>query len=134
MTGGALVRWKWFFAVAALFNFSIGVPLMVARRWTFGIAFLDAERAGAGLAPDLWADFGFAVVLIGIGYAFIAADPPRQRAIVWLGVFAKAFDVITLSWRTAAGITHPIVLIPGAIDGLFLIGFVLYLARSRAAT
>ena len=131
MFGQSQSAWRWFFVAAALFNFAIGIPLFFARRWTFAIAFRDPSVAGLGLAPDLWADFGFCVALIGLGYLFIATDPSRERSLIWLGVFAKAFDVITLSWRTLIGVTHPIVLLPAAADAAFLAFFLIYLAKPR---
>lgn len=130
---GAFDFWRGMFVAAALFNFAVGLSLLCFRHWTFDIAFIDDAGSAAGVAPDLWADFGYCVVLIGVGYLFIAADPPGQRMLVWLGVLAKGFDVVVLSWRTMMGITHPIVLVPGAIDGLFLLLFILFLARVQPA-
>ena len=122
--------WRYFFVAAALFNFAIGIPLFLARRWTFAIAFRNPSVSGLGLAPDLWADFGFCVALIGLGYLFIAVDPARERSLIWLGVFAKAFDVITLTWRTMIGVTNAIVLLPAAADAVFLAFFLIYLVKS----
>lgn len=124
--------WSWIFWSATLFNFVIGLPLFFAREWTFGLAF--TEPASSQLVLDLWADFGFCVLLIGAGYGVVAANIHRNRGLVWLGVFAKLFDVVTLSWRAAAGIAQPLVLIPAAIDAAFVIAFLLFLYRpGRAA-
>src|SRR5262245_42403477 len=125
--------WSGFFVVAALFNFAIGLPLMFAPDWTFGLAFHDAPQSPGALAPKLWGDFGFCVALIGVGYLMVAFDL-TNRALVWLGIGAKAFDVIVLTSRWLAGITKPLVLLPAAIDAAFIVGFVIFLMRSRKQT
>jgi hypothetical protein len=77
----------------------------------------------------LWGDFGFCVTLIGVGYSLVAFDL-SNRAIVWLGIGAKAFDVIVLPSRWLSGITKPVVLLPAAIDALFILGFVWFLIHN----
>lgn len=125
--------WSRVFWAAALFNFAIGAPLMVARDWAFDLAFYG-DAASAGIAPDLWADFGFAVALIGAGYAVVACDVTRNRGFVWLGIAAKAFDVIVLTWRSAIGMTRPLALVPALIDAGFILLFVAFLARRRTVS
>ena len=119
--------WAAMFVAAALFNFAIGFPLMLARHWAFALAFVSADAENAGIAPDLWADFGYCVVLIGVGYLIVARDVTRNRGLVWLGIFAKLFDVVVLSWRTVIGMTRPIVLLPAGIDAVFVLLFVWFL-------
>lgn len=132
MTDGSKRRWSRIFVVAALFNFSIGVPLMLARHWAFNLAFVPQFTDAPGIGPDLWADFGYCVALIGVGYLIVAFDPPRNRPIVWLGILAKAFDVVVLSWRTAIGVTNPIVLVPAGIDALFILVFAWFLISTQS--
>lgn len=129
MSGEPLKRWRMLFVIAALFNFVIGVPIILFRHWSFDLAFRDEVAAAIGFAPHLWADFGVFITLIGLGYLFIASDPPRQRMLVWLGVLAKGFDVVVLSWRAFMEIANPIVLLPAAIDGVFMILFLLFLHK-----
>ncbi len=100
---------------------------MVARQWAFHLAFSPAITRDPGIAPDLWADFGYCVALIGLGYLFIARDVRRNRALVWLGILAKAFDVVVLTWREIIGMTEPIVLIPAGIDAIFIGFFIRFL-------
>jgi hypothetical protein len=118
--------WSRLFLVAALFNYVIGFPILLLRHWTFDVSYLEAVGRDP-LALRLWADFGFAVVLIGYGYQIIARDVDRNRGIVILGIGAKLFDVINLSTLYAWGLARPIVLIPAAIDGLFTISFIVFL-------
>lgn len=72
-------------------------------------------------------------MLIGVGYLFIARRPAQERSLIWLGVLAKGFDVFTLSYRTLVGLTYPVVLVPAAINGAFMIFFLIFLARSATA-
>src|SRR6516164_305418 len=106
--------WTGVFVAAALFNFLIAASLLFARHWAFAIAFYS--DGAPGIAADLWADFGFCVALIGLGYLIVAFDVTKNQALVWLGILAKGFDVIVLTWRWIDGITRPLVLVPAAID------------------
>jgi hypothetical protein len=83
------------------------------------------------MALKLWADFGFAVLLIGLGYQIIARDVRKNRGIVILGIIAKLFDVINLTILFAAGIARPIALAPAAIDGGFVVAFVVFYLKTR---
>ncbi len=112
------------FLAAAGFNFLMGGPIFLASNWSYRLAYV-------GEPPEstlrFWGDFGFAVLLIGVGYWMVSRDITKNRGIVWLGIFAKLFDVVALSWRWADGIARPIVLLPAAVDGAFVILFILFL-------
>ena len=123
-------RWVWFFVLAAGFNFFTGGAIFFAPRWSYSIAYIGV---GTDSTLRFWGDFGFAVLLVGLGYLIIALDLNRGRGIAFLGVIAKLFDVIVLPTRWAEGLAHPIVLLPAAIDGLFAIGFIVFLIRRRPA-
>jgi hypothetical protein len=124
--------WSRLFLVAALFNYVIGFPILLLRSWSFNLSYVHAVGRDP-MALRLWADFGFAVVLIGYGYQIISRDVDRNRGIVILGIVAKLFDVINLSTLYAWGLARPVVLIPAALDGLFTIAFIAFL-RSWPAT
>ena len=122
-------RWTVFFFLAAAFNFSMGGPIFFASAWSYSVAYILPP-----VAPTLrfWGDFGYAVILIGLGYAILGLDVDRNRGIVWLGIVAKLFDMIALPVRWWEGLAHPIVLAPAGIDGLFCLGFVWFLIRRPA--
>lgn len=122
--------WMLFFFAAALFNYAMGLPIMLVRSWSYNMTYV-ASVTRDPMALRLWFDFGFAVVLIGLGYQIVAQDVSRNRGIVWLGVLAKLFDVINLSYLFAAGLANRLVLLPAVIDGLFVVGF-LYFLRSTS--
>ena len=117
-------RWSLMFLAAAAFNLLMGGPIFLAPGWSYRVAYL-------GQPPEstlrFWGDFGFAVLLIGVGYGILSRDITRNRGIVWLGIFAKMFDVVALSWRWMDGIARPIALVPAAIDGAFMVLFILFL-------
>jgi hypothetical protein len=117
--------WSRLFIAAALFNYAIGFPILLLRQWSFELSFVN-EVGRDPMALRLWADFGFAVVLIGFGYQLIARDVDQNRGIVILGIVAKLFDVVNLSTQFLWGIARPLVLIPAAIDGCFVIAFLVF--------
>jgi hypothetical protein len=122
--------WSRLFLVAALFNYAIGIPIFFARRWSYDISYVDSITRDP-MALRLWADFGFAVLLIGYGYQILARDVSQNRGIVVLGIIAKLFDVINLTTLFARGIARPIVLVPAAIDASFVVAFVIFYVVSR---
>ena len=77
-------EWRVFFWVAAVFNTSVGLPLLFAP---------DVLLASFGQSvPDelLYHRFtGLLVLCFGAVYAFIANDLMRYRPLVWLGVVGK---------------------------------------------
>ena len=83
------------------------------------------------MALSLWADFGIMVILIGYGYQIISRDVTKNRGIVLPGIFAKLFDVVTLSYRYVSEIANAIVLIPVFIDGVFVLLFIIFWRRTR---
>ncbi|HEX5415005.1 MAG TPA: hypothetical protein VFZ25_05010, partial [Chloroflexota bacterium] len=125
--------WPRMFVFAALFNFVFGGPIWLAPAWSYAIAYLVPLPREPSLVLSFWSDFGFAVVLIGVGYYLVGRDVTQNRALVWLGIFAKLFDVLVLSFRFASGIARPLVLFPAAVDGGFVLLFVLFLYYHRAS-
>jgi hypothetical protein len=124
----ANTRWVWFFVLAAVFNGCTGGPTFFAPGWSYSVAYIAPPDAAT---LRFWGDFGFAVLLVGLGYLLIALDLNRGKGIAFLGVIAKLFDVIALPTRWAEGLAHPIVLVPAGIDALFCIGFIAFLFRAR---
>jgi hypothetical protein len=77
--------WKLVFVVAALFNFAVGLPMLLAP---------EAMLAGLGQpVPDdllMTRLASLLIVVLGIGYGMVARDPVANRPILWLGVLGKA--------------------------------------------
>ncbi|MDT7807035.1 MAG: hypothetical protein QOJ70_848 [Acidobacteriota bacterium] len=118
-------RWTLIFFSAALFNYAIGLPIMFARRWSYDLSYVETVSRDP-MALRLWADFGFAVVLIGFGYQLISRDVTKNRGIVLLGIIAKLFDVFNLSNLFLRGLAKPVVLIPALIDAAYVALFVAF--------
>jgi hypothetical protein len=118
-------RWSKFFLVAALFNYAIGFPILLFSRWSFDQSFVAAVGRDP-MAIRLWADFGFAVLLIGFGYQIVSRNVRKNRGVVLLGIIAKLFDVINLTLLFLWGFARPLVLIPAFIDGVFAAFFVVF--------
>jgi len=118
-------RWQILFVAAALFNYAIGFPILLARQWSFELSFLPSAGRDP-MAIRLWADFGFAVVLIGFGYQLVSRNVTKNRGIVLLGIIAKLFDVFNLTFLYLRGLAAPIVLLPALIDGIFVCLFVVF--------
>jgi hypothetical protein len=125
--------WKATWWAATLFNFAIGLPITAFNAKTFAWAYGPSGPSADPMALRLWRDFGILVMLIGIGYGIVASDVTKNRGIVYLGIGAKLFDVITLTGRNLAGLAAPIVLLPAAIDGLFVLLFIAFLVRTAPA-
>lgn len=125
--------WSRFFLVAALFNYVIGLPILFARRWTYNLTYAPDVTRDV-MALRLWMDFGFSVVLIGIGYHLVSRDVTQNRGIVLLGILAKLFDVINLSTLYAWGVARPLALVPAVIDGSFALGFAWFWWLTRPPT
>jgi hypothetical protein len=112
------------FLCAAGFNFAMGGPIFLFSAWSYRVAYIGEASADT---LRFWGDFGFAVLLIGVGYWIVSRDVTKNRGLVWLGIIAKLFDVVALSVRWANGIAHPIALVPAAVDGAFVVLFILFL-------
>jgi hypothetical protein len=121
-------RWALLFHAAGVFNFCMGGPIFFAPGWSYQLAYSGSADTAT---LRFWSDFGFAVLLIGIGYFIVGWNVDQNRGIVWLGILAKLFDVIVLSTRWGEGIANGIVLVPATIDGAFVVAFALFLWRTR---
>lgn len=86
--------WKLVFWVAALFNFAVGLPMLVAP-----------EALLADIGQPVPADLlmtrlaALLIVVLGIGYGMVARDPVANRPILWLGILGKA-PIPLLVWLT----------------------------------
>ncbi len=124
-------RWSLMFLAAAGFNFAMGGPIFFAPAWSYRLAYVGEASEGI---LRFWGDFGFAVLLIGVGYWIVSRGITRNRGIVWLGIFAKLFDVVAISVRWVEGIAHTTALAAAAVDGAFVVLFILFLRTGIGLT
>lgn len=120
--------WKIVFAVAALFNFLVGLPVLFAPA-----AFYAA--IGQPVPGDLLSvqTVGLLISVFGVGYAMAARDPVQARLILWLGVLGKAPLPLLVGLSVLAGRTGPGAFGLTLVDLVFAALFLTYLLRHRRA-
>lgn len=115
------------FSIAALFNFLVGVPMLVAYSTFARLLQLEGP-------PTVWFHIAAAIVVIfGFAYWSIARDPVKFRPYVMLGIVGKlAFVAIIYGHWLAGNISgRGAVLVTG--DLIFALLFIAYLRSSRSA-
>ena len=118
--------WKLLFAAAGVFNFAVGLPLLLA----------PAQGVAMGVAPPSSMLFvqlsGALIVMFGVSYLMVARDL-ALRPLVWLGAIGKllAFGLLTLYWQRGEVPDTPFVL--GFGDLIFAMAFLWFLTSHRTA-
>ena len=117
--------WTILFAVAAGFNFAVGLPMLLAP---------DQMVAALGIAPQptlLFVQFtGGLVAIFGLYYGVVARDLAR-REIVLLGIVGKLFAVGMLSAYFLAGLIPALAYSLGLGDLVFVCLFLWFLFGRR---
>jgi hypothetical protein len=118
--------WRWFFRTKAVWNCVISVAFMFlddkVRDW------LHATHSDP-INRTLFLALAFA---FGLGYWWVGRDPQRNRDIVRMGIFGQ-LSVFVISLYAVCFASQPLpwpLLLPGIVDFLFAIGFVLFLMRT----
>jgi hypothetical protein len=120
-----MTNWRTFFLVAAIYDIVLGVAFFIL----YGPLF---DALGIALPNNtsyihLTAAFVFTQ---GLGYWFVYQDPPANLGIVKLGIVYKAiFSGLAFYYLAIGQLLHPVFLVFGVADLLFLIGFWLFLRR-----
>ena len=121
--------WKLIFWVAAIFNFAVGLPMLLAPE-------VLLPAIGQALPEDLLLIrlAALLIVVLGIGYGMVARDPAANRPILWLGVLGKAPIplLVWISGGAAALSSSAFVLSLG--DLAFAALFLLFLLTHRRPT
>ena len=121
--------WKLIFWVAAVFNFAVGLPMLLAPE-------VLLPAIGQALPDDLLMIrlAALLIVVLGIGYGMVARDPAANRPILWLGVLGKAPIplLVWISGGAAALSSSAFVLSLG--DLAFAALFLLFLLTHRRPT
>lgn len=122
------IGYRTFFLVAALYDIILGAGFF----FLYGPLF---ETLGIALPNNIsYIHLTAAFVFVqGVGYWFVFQDPDANRGIVKLGVIYKiAFAGLAFYYAAIGELVHSLFLLFGALDVLFLIGFVMYLIRRRS--
>lgn len=118
--------WKYFFVVAALFNFAAGAPLLVAPGEMLAMLKLPIPDDLLFIRVT-----GLLVTCFGVAYLFAAADPMRNRAIVITGAIGKA-GVVALFTQALVQGTLPLEAFAVSMGDLaFVVGFVVFLVSQK---
>jgi hypothetical protein len=122
--------WRWFFLVAALYDIILGAAFFLLYGPLF--EWLAIEQPYNTSYIHLTAAFVFTQ---GLGYWFVYQDPPGNRGIVKVGVVYKfVFSSLAAYYLLIDQLIHPVFALFGALDLLFLVGFVMFLRAVRPAT
>jgi hypothetical protein len=119
--------WKILFAAAGIFNFAVGLPLLLAPGQ--GVALMGVAPPSSMLFVQL---SGALIVMFGVSYIMVSRDL-ALRPLAWLGAVGKllAFGLLALYWQRGEVPDTPFVL--GFGDLIFAVAFVWFLASRRAA-
>ena len=113
------------FSIAALFNFMVGIPMIVAYPAV-------ARMLGLEGPPTVWFHITAAVVVIfGGAYWCIARDPVRFRPYVYLGIIAKLTFAAAIYGHWLAGSASGRTALLVTADVVFALMFIAYLRGSR---
>ena len=117
--------WQLVFVAAALFNFSVGLPMVIAPEITVqGLGVAGADLLTVRL-------LGWMITTFGIGYAMVGLEPRKHRGIVLLGIIGKG-GVIALTWWLAwRGLVARDVALLAAGDLFFVGVFIAFLRRTH---
>ena len=124
-----MTNWRTFFLAAAIYDIVLGIAFFILYEPLF-------SALGIGLPNNtsyihLTAAFVFTQ---GLGYWFVYQDPSTNLGIVKLGIVYKAiFSGLAFYYLAIGQLLHPVFLVFGVADVLFLVGFWLFLRRPAEA-
>tara|TARA_R110002110_G_scaffold213773_2_gene427193 strand:+ start:2602 stop:2988 length:387 start_codon:yes stop_codon:yes gene_type:complete len=119
-------KWRYFFWVAAVYNFAAGLMPMLAP---------EASAASAGLPiPEGLNIFnmqimGAMICTFGIGYAMVALGRPGAFEIVLMGLIGKLALCVLLVINMQSYVFPQTVVVATAGDFIFVILFAIFLMR-----
>ncbi len=122
-----MTNFKTFFLVAALYDIVLGAAFFILYAPLFSA--LAIELPNSITYIHLTAAFVF---VQGVGYWFVYQDPDANHGIVKTGVIYKiAFAGLSFFYLAIGQLPHPVFAVFGAMDVLFLIGFMMFLKGER---
>ncbi len=75
--------------------------------------------------------FLFFVIVFGIGYAFVAKNPSKNRGIVWIGIMGKLYYFTASGLHFKSGLVTSAAFAGSFVDLAFAILFMLFLYKTR---
>lgn len=125
-------KWSTLFWVAFGYNlFGASGPLLQPE--LFLKLFFVAPPQSMSVVSQVHLQLGWVSVLsFGIGYAFVALDPTKNRGIVWLGMAGKMYVGLLFVLFWSKGHLQLAAMLGGLGDILFAFLFLLFLWQTRA--
>jgi len=117
------VNWRVLFCAAAVFNWAVGLPLLLAPA-----LMLQVLQVAAPTDLTFHKMSGLLVLCFGFVYALVARDPARYRPLMWVAVLGKAGVVAIFVHAWMQGLAPPRALGVALGDlafGLAFLGFLL---------
>lgn len=127
MSSTELTRYRWFFAVAAVYDMLLGLAFFFVWKSVF-------DTIGMTLPPHVsYIQLPAVFVFVqGLGYAIVASDPLRNLGLVLIGIIYKGgYAALAAYYLLTDQIPAMFFAWFGLFDFLFLIGFVLFFWRAR---
>lgn len=119
--------WRSYFLVAALYDIVLGIGFFFLYGPLFSV--LGIELPNNTSYIHLTAGFVF---VQGVGYWLVYQDPAANLGIVKLGIIYKAiFAGLGFYYLAIGQLLHPVFLVFAVADLGFLVGFWLFLRRTR---
>ena len=119
--------WKTFFIVAAVFNFAVGLPLLIAPEVLLSMLGIPVPAD-----PLFHRLSGLLIVCFGGVYWVLSQDTVRYRPLVWLGVAGKGGVVVLLTQAWLAGSVPFLAYALALGDLAFGVGFLMFLFSTEA--
>ncbi|WP_217355438.1 hypothetical protein [Ruegeria sp. HKCCA4008] len=113
--------WRRLLIAKGLYNCVGTVGLVVFSDWALNLLGLDA---GDRLFFYLFALHAF---VFGLGFMAVAFNPDRNHTIIATGAFAQLGLAGLVIWYTTSGSADVLLLVPGAVDLVFGVLFLVFL-------
>jgi len=112
------------FGIAALFNFLVGIPMLVAYPLVARLLQLEGP-------PTMWFHIVAAIIVVfGYAYARIAQDPVKYRPFISLGIVGKLAFVVAIYGHWLQGTAPTPIALLVTVDLVFAAIFAAYLRTS----
>jgi hypothetical protein len=121
-----LARWRWFFLVSAVYDMALGIAFFFLYRPIFEAIGMPAP------SHESYVHLSAVFVLVqGLGYLFLYADPLGNLGLAKVGAIYKAsYTLLAVYYLVRGDIPSMFFAWFGLFDFLFFIGFMWFLRRA----
>lgn len=122
------LAWKRFFWIAAAWNLAIGGMGLFFPGEAIKLFAGPAGAEAGSVAVDLYQSLSASVLLFGVGYAMVARDLEKNRAVVILGILGKLGVAGSALDQWSRGEASGPLLFAAVGDFVFALAFLWFLA------